>query len=131
MPIKDKEKAREYFKNYMANRRKGLTVKPEKSLTNQNVKPKAEVLNLELVKPNSVKPENMLNLVKPSEDIFVKPVKSLENVKPIIENVKPSFSPNLSSSEIVLEKVKELLLVYSKDKEADKVIKAKDITKNY
>jgi len=47
MPIKDKQKAREYFKIYMASKRA-----KEKSLT---------------VKPNSVKSENGLNPVKPSE----------------------------------------------------------------
>ena len=39
MPIKDKDKAREYFKNYMANRRKGLTVKPTEEVKPIIVKP--------------------------------------------------------------------------------------------
>jgi len=53
MPIKDQQTRREYFKNYMAKKRK--VVKPESVLLNsaENVKP---------VKPNQdVKPE----LVKP------------------------------------------------------------------
>lgn len=85
MPLKDKEKAKQYFKEYMAKRRKGLTVKPD--LANSDVKP---MLNPNLVKP--VKPEaivlnpksenvepEVLNPVKPREDSLVKPE---EVVKP-------------------------------------------------
>ena len=46
MPIKDQQTRREYFKNYMAKKRKGLTVKPELIALNP----------IEHVKP--VKPEN-------------------------------------------------------------------------
>ena len=89
MPIKDKEKAREYFKTYMANRRKGLTnekenVKPleVKPTESRLVKPENK-LNPELVKPEEVKPlgtvkpvkpnSEMLNLVKPNEPKHVEP----------------------------------------------------------
>lgn len=44
MPIKDKERLREYFKEYMAKRRQGLTnsdVKPMLNL-NKSVKPDAD-----------------------------------------------------------------------------------------
>jgi len=94
MPIKDKAKAKEYFKNYMANLRA-----KQKGLTDQN----------QNVKPNFVKPTSeMLNLVKPIEEVKpsnVKPVKPLESVKPMIENVKPcSNCPQLETKIQELQK---------------------------
>lgn len=43
----------------------------------------------------------------------------------IKKSIQPKYKPTLSPSEIVMEKVKELLLVYQNDKEQDKVLKAK------
>jgi len=40
------------------------------------------------------------------------------------KSIQPKYNPTLSSSEIIMEKVKELLLVYQRDKEKDKVAKA-------
>jgi hypothetical protein len=68
MPIKDQQIRREYFKEYMAKRRKGLTVKPSEA-----VKPEPVLLSLDLtVKPLvSVKPENVKSspVVKPTENV--------------------------------------------------------------
>lgn len=78
MPIKDKERAKQYFKEYMAKRRQGLTVKPHK-----DVKPLLNPNPVKPVKPEleNVKPNEVLNPVKPSEKNFVKPKKE-EIVKP-------------------------------------------------
>jgi len=40
------------------------------------------------------------------------------------KSIQPQYNPTLSPSQIVMEKVKELLLVYQNDKEQDKVVKA-------
>jgi hypothetical protein len=101
MPIKDKEKAKQYFKEYMAKRRQGLTVKLE-SVLNQNVKPEPNLLNPEFVKPvkpiaKNVKPKlEVLNPVKPIENNFVKPCSLAhysfkELFKQVTEQVRKDF----------------------------------------
>jgi|SRR6266550_9637939 len=105
MPIKDKEKAKQYFKEYMAKRRQALTVKPKLEALNQDVKPllnsEADLLNPSLVKP--VKPE--LENVKPLVDNFVKPEK--EVVKPCSGG--SSRAPRPCSNCLQLEKEKQSL----------------------
>jgi hypothetical protein len=104
MPIKDKERAKQYFKEYMAKRRKGLTVKPNES--NSNVKP---LLNQESVKP-----------VKPIQDNFVKPEPSVKpiNVKPEKEIIKSCSLNHYSFNQLfkeTSEKVKkDFQTIYTK-----------------
>lgn len=79
MPIKDKEKLREYKRLWIAKKRKGFdNVEPKEVFVEplKNVEPTSvEPLNVEPVEPKSqvVEPETMPNLVKPTEDNSVKP----------------------------------------------------------
>ena len=96
MPIKDQQAKREYFRNYMANKRKSLTGKSDPNLLNlaENVKPTPEVLN-------PVKP-----------DIIVKP---LADVKP--ELVKSC--PRCLQLKKQLQAVAELPTAYIENREAE------------
>lgn len=131
--IKDKTYWKEYNakrKAYIQQKNKERYLKSSINTTNRdttenNTTPQINTTNttippVVLKKDTTTEPIQPINTTQGKQS-FVRDQKIIQPEKRLIQ---PNFNPNLTPPEIVLEKIKELLLVYQRDKEPDKVLKA-------